>query len=709
MKAYNVLLWFVLIFYAFGPKYKCNNLWWKNECKRAENAIEDDDSALRCACIDDHTKLECKSQEGEALFYISAYINNKLILQCYKNKPFPESIILQSLNLTKGSYNELNIRDCAISQYAQVLDVLGIDKELKTIRIRAGDSLTIDNKSFIGISDKFPQLQKIKVYGDTKKVTLEEGAFDDFIHITQLVLEKIDVYSIPHGLFDHMKNLQKLVFEDVGIKDTVFKNIFDNLNNLKDLRLEKMRGSSMQEMVNSLDSSNLHNLQTLTFKKCSFHDLPRNLLKNNCDNLERFFMQKDTCDNCVRHFDANFFTSCQKIKEFMYEKDSSSNHEVTISNELFGVKNVHQEYASSLQKITLQNINLAPNLLGNLFQQLESLVELDLENTSISSIKVTDFPPNLRILHLEDNPLNKTCNCSIGLKLKELNDQIGKNTGSQENIHIGTSNRSPTCPCNGTRLDLLKFYTCSSCIPPTPQQASKLSAFITLTLIIVVLTAILVVICVSERVRVWLYHHQIFSKCFRSERNRNINNEGDNLYDAFVSYSEKDNLFVEKMVKILESPTTREEKQLNLEQLGGRRYKFCIHERDWAGGKKILDNITDSVKNSFRTIILLSKNFANSEWCQHEFDEAYKENKVIIVMLEGTTISDFDGNDIIQSHLRSVTYLKQEDPKLWKKLSYQLPHKQMEKRSQRQKAMAFLRQITEELPLVRYSFGNNSA
>ena len=116
---------------------------------------------------------------------------------------------------------------------------------LKTIRIRAGDSLTIDNKSFIGISDKFPQLQKIKVYGDTKKVTLEEGAFDDFIHITQLVLEKIDVYSIPHGLFDHMKNLKKLVFEGVRIEDTVSQELFKNIISLEDLFID---GRKIEEL-----------------------------------------------------------------------------------------------------------------------------------------------------------------------------------------------------------------------------------------------------------------------------------------------------------------------------------------------------------------------------------------------------------------------------------------------------------------------------
>ena len=166
------------------------------------------------------------------------------------------------------------------------------------------------------------------------------------------------------------------------------------------------------------------------------------------------------------------------------------------------------------------------------------------------------------------------------------------------------------------------------------------------------------------------------------------------------------------MTQILETPTNNDV-VLNTDQVGGRTYRFCIHERDWPGGQMILKNIKDSVKNSSRTIILLSRDFASSQWCQHEFDEAYKEKKIIIIMMEGTKISDFNGNDIIQSYLRTYTYLKQEDPKIWKKLSYQLPHKQMEKVRTNTKrgtrALKFLRQMTEELPLVRNTSRDSNA
>ena len=71
-------------------------------------------------------------------------------------------------------------------------------------------------------------------------------------------------------------------------------------------------------------------------------------------------------------------------------------------------------------------------------------------------------------------------------------------------------------------------------------------------------------------------------------------------------------------------------------------------------------------------------------------------------MMTGSKISDFDGNELIQQYLRTYTYLKQEDPMLWKKLSYQLPHKSMGHNVRKKnRALTLWRQITEELPLVR--------
>ena len=175
-----------------------------------------------------------------------------------------------------------------------------------------------------------------------------------------------------------------------------------------------------------------------------------------------------------------------------------------------------------------------------------------------------------------------------------------------------------------------------------------------------------------------MYHNKYFSKLFHPENH----DGGEELqYDAFISYAEDDANFVQEIVGVLENPQLPKHKNLNLQQAKGRTYKFCIHQRDWQGGAQILDNILHSVQRSHRTIILLSESFLASDWCQHEFDEAYRQKKVIVLMMKSNENSmlNFDKNEKINSYIKTYTYLKQEDEHLWKKLAYQLPHKQMAK------------------------------
>ena len=78
------------------------------------------------------------------------------------------------------------------------------------------------------------------------------------------------------------------------------------------------------------------------------------------------------------------------------------------------------------------------------------------------------------------------------------------------------------------------------------------------------------------------------------------------LYDVFISYCEKDSDWVmEHLVNPLE----------NLEL----PYKLCLHERDFLVGVPICDNITNAVEGSKCTLVVVSENWLESDWCQYEF------------------------------------------------------------------------------------------
>ena len=99
-------------------------------------------------------------------------------------------------------------------------------------------------------------------------------------------------------------------------------------------------------------------------------------------------------------------------------------------------------------------------------------------------------------------------------------------------------------------------------------------------------------------------------------------------YDAFISYAEEDHSFITGRI----IPT--------LEKHQGM--KLCVHERDFMAGKPISDNIIDAIRNSRKTVIVLSNVFMRKKWCVYEFNMARMEsiysrddsNHIVVVMLE---------------------------------------------------------------------------
>uniref|UniRef100_T1GWN3 TIR domain-containing protein n=1 Tax=Megaselia scalaris TaxID=36166 RepID=T1GWN3_MEGSC len=161
-------------------------------------------------------------------------------------------------------------------------------------------------------------------------------------------------------------------------------------------------------------------------------------------------------------------------------------------------------------------------------------------------------------------------------------------------------------------------------------------------------------------IKVWLFAHNLML-CWVSEEEIDKDRE----YDAFICFSEKDEKYVEEIVKHLES--------------GPNSYKLCLHFRDWIVGDFITNQIVNSVKNSKRSIFILTKNFMESVWSKLEFRTAHiasmKEKRPRVIMILCENLEDIgELTEEIDSYITTNTYLKWNDYMFWDRLKYALPH-----------------------------------
>ncbi|KAG7225247.1 hypothetical protein INR49_014637, partial [Caranx melampygus] len=305
--------------------------------------------------------------------------------------------------------------------------------------------------------------------------------------------------------------------------------------------------------------------------------------------------------------------------------------------EVFTVVNIYTaapdpntfQYNHQLKKLTIRETDLSdlipelflpiPNLqvlelsYGNV-QSLDFLAQANLSalrHLSLTSNKLTvinhtvfQFLPALTYLDLEGNPF--TCDCS--------------NVGF---IQWVRSNKQ-------TQVVNTPQYMCSF---PVAEQGSKLldfdiqSCWIDFSFLYFITSTCLVLLTLLSS---FIYHFlrwqiayafHLFQAflCDTKKKRKGAPYH----YDAFISYNVHDEDWVyREMLPLLE---------------GEQGWRLCLHHRDFQPGKPIIENITDAIYSSRKTICVISHHYLQSEWCSREIQMAsfrlFDEQKDVLILL----------------------------------------------------------------------------
>ncbi|XP_032889224.1 toll-like receptor 7 [Amblyraja radiata] len=269
---------------------------------------------------------------------------------------------------------------------------------------------------------------------------------------------------------------------------------------------------------------------------------------------------------------------------------------------------------------TLRVFNLTRNQISRLTKDflldMTSLQYLDLSYNNLKTVRASSFPDSaikhLRELRLSGNHF--LCTCDARWFVWWIN---------QTTVYIPRLVTDVTCASpkahRGHGVVLVDLHSCE--LDYLGIGLYTFSAFITL---------LLLVTSIAGRLfgwDVWYIYHFCKAKFKGYHSIPNVKAE----YGAFVAYDTRDKAVSEWILKELID---------NLEERGERRFSLCLEERDWVPGKLVMDNLSQSIHQSRKTIFVLTDCYVSTGNFRIAFHMAHqrlldeKVDVIIFVLLE---------------------------------------------------------------------------
>ena len=143
-----------------------------------------------------------------------------------------------------------------------------------------------------------------------------------------------------------------------------------------------------------------------------------------------------------------------------------------------------------------------------------------------------------------------------------------------------------------------------------------------------------------------------------------ILDETNKEFDVFVSYaSEDEDYILDDFIPELEN----------------HNFKVCFHRIHFLGGNTIIDNISECINNSKRTLVYFSNFYKDSRFCMYEFKEALnkdvREGTVRLITIKDTDLDVTDLDDSTRAYFEKSTYIEKDVVKFWDNILHSLPKK----------------------------------
>uniref|UniRef100_A0A668RRT0 TIR domain-containing protein n=1 Tax=Oreochromis aureus TaxID=47969 RepID=A0A668RRT0_OREAU len=538
-----------------------------------------------------------------------------------------------------------------------------------------------NEKDLLSMVCQIPTLRILDLFNN--HLTNSTGELLNWSQLTELDLSNTNIIILPKGSIDSMKQLKSLtlhtnmltkvpddirslislevpimyhnLISEVHCEDFVNTTqlseldlnsnritkldgcVFENLNDLKVLDLSHNKlftvGETFRSGLQKLEFLDLSKKILSIVKKGQFQGLHSlkslNVLSGQIWRVrEMAFWGLENLESLILSLPLYYETSFSELQNLenltiiICESDHTS-FPLDVPSEMF-------QAMKHLEDFTAVNIYIsAPHV--DTFQFNPQIKHLTIKNTDLSDLDPELFPiPNLQVLDLSNS------------NLKSLDFLMQANLSFLPALtYLDLDNNPFTCDCtNASFIECVKSnkqtqvvnahqYTCS--FPVTEQGNMLLDfdihacwmdtifLFFISSMCVVLLTLLTSFIYHFLRWQL-VYAFQLLQAFIYDSMKRKRG--APHHYDAFISYNVRDEDWVyREILPVLE---------------GEQGWRLCLHHRDFQPGKPIIENITDAIYSSRKTICVISGSYLQSEWCSREIQMAsfrlFDEKDVLILL-----------------------------------------------------------------------------
>ena len=507
-----------------------------------------------------------------------------------------------------------------------------------------------------------PHLEDLQIDNTQIYSIHTEGCFSELanLKVLNLSLNFLSIFEIEYILEHNLRRLKNLNEIDVSHQEAIpryiqVKAILFLSENLTQLDMSSVRraGDTRPFLLTIFFATNLRYL---------------NFQSNFVTSLLRIVVERSKNSTCTTPFEVDF--SRNNMVSFAGSFDDAivnrglkvvSLHlsDNKLANELEDERKQVFKYFDELTELDLSS-NAIKTLPRSIFNNLRKLVSLNLSRNSLMAVSFQIS----HMKHLQSLDLSENLASQFDLELQRDLDSL---RSLSPNFTIYMLGNPFQCSCE-TRLllwwmfnkhTMFNRFEQYSCIYNNTVITFKDMAKLLQTMdyqcsvnFIVKVSASLVAFTVFViAISFFLYRHKWDVKffCLRFITNRKAyqelqDDDTEYEYDAFVSYHKDDRGWVRN--ELHENIDMRVGEVDTIDQADQPRFRLCIHDRDFIPGEAIEENILKAIESSRKTIVVLSKNFLKSAWCEFELQIARKEcvekgrNLIIAVMLEPLSVED---------------------------------------------------------------------